>query len=110
MDYHFHRVLLFARGQHLCLFPNDPFLPAITKNAFCVCVHYTAISKEGQIHIFENVHLYYYIYVSTLDIIGIINEMKETTRMTKKLLDGSVKVAREWSGFGIRKCEVRDLV
>jgi len=30
VDYRFHRVLLFAHGQRLCLFPNDPSLPAIT--------------------------------------------------------------------------------
>jgi len=57
------------------------------------------MSKEGQIHIFENVHLYFTFICLPLYIIGIINEVKETTGMTKMLLVGSVKVAREWSGF-----------
>ena len=68
------------------------------------------MSKEGQRHIFENVNLYFTFICLPLYITGIINEMKETTRMTKMLLGGSVKVAREWSGFGIWKCEVIDLV
>lgn len=63
---------------------------------------------------FENVHVYFtFTFTFTclpLHIIGIINEMKERNRMTKMLLDGSVKVAREWSGFVIWKCEVTDLV
>lgn len=75
-----------------------------------VCVHYTAMSKEEQIHVFENVHLYFKFICLHLYIVGIINEMKETTRMTKMLLDGSVKVAREWNVFGIWKCEAIDLV
>jgi hypothetical protein len=68
------------------------------------------MSKEGHIHIFENVHLYFTFICLPLYIIGIINEMKETSRKTKTTLDGSVKVAREWSGFGIWKCKVIDLV
>lgn len=75
---------------------------------YFVCVHYKAMSKGGQIHIFENVHLYFTFIC--LYITGIINEMKQTTRMANMLLDGSVMAVREWSGFGLWKCEVIELV
>jgi hypothetical protein len=75
-----------------------------------VCVHYEAISKEGQVYIFGNVHLYLTFICLPLYITGIINERKETTTMTTILLNGSNKAGKEWSGFEIWKCEMTDLV
>jgi hypothetical protein len=73
-----------------------------------VCVHYEALSKHGKVNISEEVHLYFTVICLLLYITGIINERKETTKMTKILLNGCIKAGREWIGFEIWKREVID--